>query len=208
MDVKKFSKWKKGNKCFLIFGVIILLTIGSFLVYNSLFNEKSSNNKIKLIQIDDLSTLLLKISDFPPGENWTIKDKAERGRTDVSEEGLNLGWKRGYMASYIRGNLALDNQDYSRVDFYVSEYPLDNITKAFSLNYTDNFTIYDPLSDPKIGDESKAYKIITTDEFGVKSIYYQIEFRKGNFYDTLQIYGTRTDYSLLKELAQKAEAMI
>ena len=108
----------------------------------------------------------------------------------------------------MRGDLKSENIDYSRVDLYVSEYPVENASLALRTQEADNYTSYDSLSDPLIGDESKAYKVISIDEYGLESIYYQIEFRKNNLLYTLQMYGTRTDYNLLKELAGKTEAKL
>jgi len=203
---------------FVIIGVIILGSIVGF-SSNSLIPSTNVNTgntqetqdsptNIKPVKIEDLSTLILKVEDFPQDEGWTLKDRAERGKTDVSDNGLNLGWKRGYYANYLNGELKAENLDYSRVDLLISEYPPENISLALKTEESDDYTTYDPLSDPQIGDESKAYKVISINEYDVEDIYYEIQFRKKNLLFTLQNYGTRTDYALLKDLAKKAEAKI
>lgn len=182
--------------------IAILILVVVFYVFSS---RDNSQNKVKAVKINDLSTLMLTINDFPQGQGWTLKDRAERGRTDVSDYGLNLGWKRGYYATYLRGELNTENLDYSRIDMSISEYPPENISLILKDEEDDNSTRYDSLSSPNIGDESKAFKVIYTDEYGNEEIAYKVEFRKHNLYLAFFNYGTRTDYELLKELARKAE---
>jgi len=201
---------KNTKLLIVVFGVVVLIVVG-FFVYNTFLNkenQESSKNQIKVVKIEDLSTIILSVNDFPTGENWTLKDRIERGKSDVSDEGLALGWKRGYQASYLRGNLEFGNLDYSRLDMYISEYPPENISLAFLNPSEDNGTIYDSLSNLKIGDSSRAYKAIYIDEFGTEDYYYIVEFTKMNVYERLDLSGTRVDYELLKELAKKAEAKI
>lgn len=198
----------KQKYSWLIGAVVLVVLLFGIYFYFNLTKEDTSNSNIKPVEVKDLSSLMLGVEDFPQNEEWTLKDRAERGKTDVSDFGLSIGWKRGYLASYLRGDLKSDNLDYSRVDLYVSEYPVENITLAIKTQESDNYTRYDLLSDPQVGDESKAYKVISVDEYGIESIYYQIEFRKNNLLYTITIYGTRTDYNLLKELAIKTEAKL
>ena len=197
--------YKMKQKYFLVIGgaVLLIVLLGIFLFFSQ--KENVSDQNIKPVNVKDLSSLMLSVEDFPQNEGWTLKDRAERGKTDVSDYGLSIGWKRGYLASYLRGDLKSENLDYSRVDLYVSEYPVENISLTLKTQESDNYTQYDSLSSPLIGDESKAYKVISVDEYGIESIYYQIEFRKSNLFYKLTIYGTRTDYDLLKELATKTE---
>ena len=193
------------NKKLVIGIIIVFILAGFFFIYKSTSDKTSI---VEPLKNKDLSNFILATEDFPQGEGWTLKDRVERGKTDVSEYGLNLGWKRGYLASYLRGDLNSDNLDYTRVDLYISEYPSENASLVLRTEESDNFTLYDPLSDPMIGDESKAYKVITRDNSGVESISYRIEFRKDNLLYTLFIYGTRTDYTLLKDLAKKVEMKV
>jgi len=198
----------KSKKFLFAGGIVLVIILLAVILYFSLMNKNDFSQEIKPVEVKDLSSLMLSVEDFPQNEGWTLKDRAERGKTDVSDYGLSIGWKRGYLATYLRGDLKSENIDYSRVDLYVSEYPVENASLALRTQEADNYTSYDSLSDPLIGDESKAYKVISIDEYGLESIYYQIEFRKNNLLYTLQMYGTRTDYNLLKELAGKTEAKL
>src|SRR3989344_1487644 len=191
------------NKKVILLGitVLIIIIIMGLILYKNTFNLNASD-KIKPSRIDDLSSLILTSEDFPQNQGWTLKDRVERARSDVSERGLALGWKRGYYASYIRGDLKLENLDYSRFDVFISEYPPENITMAF-LNVTEsNDIIYDSLSVPRIGDESRVYK---ETHAGDTNTYYTLEFRKGTIYVRTFMYGIRTDFQLLKDLTEKIE---
>lgn len=195
---------KRKDSIFIIVAIIILFVVGAlfFLFYNL------RDSKIQTVKETDFSKFALSESDFPQNAGWTLKDRSERGRTDVSASGLILGWKKGYVSTYLRGDLKIDNLDYSRVDLYISEYPPENITKTFLDINEFNGTQYDSLSDPKIGEKSKAYKVIKKDSFGVETTYYSIEFIKKDVYVDIITYGSRVDYELLKELAKKVESNI
>ena len=184
----------------IIIGIFILGILG----YNQL-TEKITSPKLESIEINDLSKLMLELNDFPEGKDWTLKDRFERAQSDVSKVGIERGWIRGYYSSYLLGDLDVENMDYSRIDIYVSEYPLENITLSMETQETTNFTKFELLSDPNIGDESKAYKVT---DYNLDLVSYWIEFRKYNLKYTVIGSGTRTDYELLKKLARETGAKI
>ena len=161
--------------------------------------QKSKKTKI------DTPELILQLSDLPG--NYSIYEKAPRVKSDVNEEAINLGWIEGY---YVRYGKTGDNFDYTTIEQYISIYPIENITKVIKLPRESNENIsYDELPDPKIGDESRAFKIKWYDsELDEWWTDYEIEFIKMNVYEDIYMSGTSTDYELLKELAKKAEKKI
>jgi len=151
------------------------------------------------------SELVLQLSDFP--SNYTIKERTERVKSDISEEGLDLGWKKGYYVRYVRIG---DNLfDATVIQQAISVHPLENISKVLTRprESTGNMT-YEELSKPNIGDDSKAYRVTAKDEFGTEDRYYIIEFIKLDVYESFYISGTSIDYELLKDLAREAESKI
>ena len=165
--------------------------------------------KVSVAQIDSpkpkLSTvepskLSLQLSDLP--SNFTIKERVERIRSDVSQEARDLGWEEGYYVRYAKvGDSILDA---TIIAHSISIYPSENISIIVDLpRESDSNITYDELSKPNIGDNSKAFRITKDNER-----YYMIQFIKMDVYESLTMWGTTTDYELLKEVAKKAEAKI
>ncbi len=169
----------------------------------------------------EISELALQLSDFPVVQtNWTLKERTERTKSEISEEALAWGWQKGYRVQYYR----LGGKTYAEVgssldttglEQLISYYPVENITKTIR---TDNSSIYgyyrnlsknniyyqfDDLSDPKIGYQSIAYRITKTSS-GSTEITYFIEFHKLNVYEMLTMWGQTLDYEFFKEMAEKA----
>jgi len=167
--------------------------------------ETTEPPKPKLSTLEP-SELALQPSDF--SSDYTIKERTERVKSDIFQEAVNLGWKSGYYVRYARIGDGLF--DITVIDQAISIYPLENISRISTIvPYESNENItFDELSKPNIGDDSRAFRITTKDEFGTENRYYQIEFRKMDVYETLCMYGSTTDYELLKELAKKAVAKI
>jgi PBP1b-binding outer membrane lipoprotein LpoB len=157
--------------------------------------------KTKLSSIEP-SDLILQVSDLP--SNFTIKERAERVKSDLDEDAKNLGWKKGYSVIFIKGETIFD---MTAISHSISIYPIDNISKVLDIPRKSNENrTYDELSNPNIGDKSKAFRVTENSGFETRS--YMIEFVKMDVYEYISIGGTSTDYELLKELAKKAEAKI
>lgn len=157
------------------------------------------------IALKEPSELALQISDI--SSNYTVKERTERVKSDVSSEGINLGWEKGYYARYARiGETLLEATVIEQI---VSIYPIENASKVLSLpQESTEDLIFVRLSRPNIGDHSRAFRIIEIDELGKEHRYYIIEFVKMNVYESFYMTGTTTDYEFLKELARKAEKKI
>lgn len=157
------------------------------------------------LTMEEPSELVLQLSDFP--SNYTLKERTERVKSDISKEGLDFGWKKGYYVRYARIGDSLF--DVTVIEQSVSVYPIENISKIFATPHesTENMT-WEEFSKPNIGDDSKAYRITVKDEFGTEDRYYMIEFIKLDVYESFYMSGTTTDYELLKDLARKAESKI
>jgi len=148
------------------------------------------------------SELALQLDDLPDG--YKVSERGERLKSDVSEKGINWGWKKGYYAYFL-------NQDennvfmYTKIEQLNSIYPIENITHVINHDWFEDIEALtvEELSDPKIGDESRAWRIKAEDE-SLTYTMYRIDFIKYDYYTMLQIWGTTgVDYELLKELAQK-----
>lgn len=151
------------------------------------------------------SEMILNISDFP--DNYSLKEKGPRPKSEVSEEGIKLGWQNGYYASYSH-----DGAVFTFVDQWTSIYPPENILKVFDLAKTsDENATYAELPIDKIGERSRAWRVTTLGKLGdmeIRQSGYRIEFIKLNVYTTLVMSGFTTDFELLKDLAIKAERKI
>lgn len=163
--------------------------------------EEEENQKFST---KEPSEMVLELSDFPDG--WEMGARAERAKSDVSEKGISLGWKKGYTIVFFKQN---ENNPLlvGGIVQYISIYPIENIDKTIPYESNGNVT-YEELSDPDIGDKSEAYKVTSKNEFGQSTISYMIVFNKMDVHTHLHTSGDLQDYELLKELAEKAEKNI
>ena len=197
----------------IVANLITIILITSALLFSGCIEEETPSTiatqgtiaPSPKLTMKEPSDLVLQLSDFP--SNYTIKERTERVKSDISEEGLEHGWKKGYYVRYARIGDGLF--DVTVIEQSISVYPIENISKILAIPYesTENMT-WEEFSKPNIGDDSKAYRITVKDEFGTKDRYYMIEFIKLDVYESFYIGGTTTDYELLKDLARKAESKI
>lgn len=185
---------------------MILLTILSisFLgcIESKINTETTITPQIRTLQP---SELVLSLADFPA--NYTINERSPRLKSDVSKEGLNLGWKDGYQVLYTKAGQSLF--DITAVTQSISVYPKENLSKVIDLPRESdaNFTS-EELQCSGIGEKCKSWRITDKTETGLKSRIYMIEFIKMDIYEDIRIAGTAVDYELLKDLAKKAEGKI
>jgi len=155
------------------------------------------------------SEYVIQLQDFPSSQNYTLKERAERVKSDIDKEAVEWGWKEGYYISYIK--FGESQLLWSRIDQLISVYPVENVSKTLDLTkitIKNHIASYDLLDNPNLGNESIAYRFTETDSVGTKTYYYIIEFVKFDIYERTMIYGTMTDYEILKDLAKKAEGKI
>lgn len=181
----------------LILGIIILsifLVSGCVQQQNSV---KSGQEKITqpTVKYKDSSTFLLSLADLPQDYNWTIAERGERNVNDVDSKALEYNWSGGY---YIRFKSS-QKDEITYLDQSLSIYPENKILGILNTDFQGE----EPLSNPSIGENSRAVKIRTT-ILGREIIAYRITFVKNNVLVNLMSMGTGTDYLKLKELAQKA----
>ncbi len=133
----------------------------------------------------------------------------------MSQDALARGWQSGYYAHYRWiGNTLFD---VTHIYNYNSIYPLENDKINTSVTFTDiqkqypvgkinngvNVTSVSQLSDPKIGDQSVAYRVVLNDGYTSYTLY-GIQFSKLNVLDYVEMEGTSIDYEVLKSLATTA----
>ena len=191
----------------IITGLISLIVITSILIFSGCV-EEDTQSQIEPPQISATKEpfeLALQLSDF--SSNFTIKERTERLKSDVSQEGLDLGWKKGYYVRYARiGDSLLDA---TVVEQSISIYPTENITKVIALPYLNtDYITYEELSKPNIGDDSRAYRMTVKDEYDYEERVYMIQFIKLDVYESFYMRGTTTDFELLRDIAMKAESRI
>jgi hypothetical protein len=162
---------------------------------------------IPRLAVKESSEMVLQLTDL--SSNYSISERTERTKSDVSENAINLGWQKGYYIRFLRiGTQGLF--DVTTIEQSLSIYPLENVSKVITLPMESNneSIVYEELSNPNIGENSRAWRIDTKDQLGIEHRYYQIEFIKMNVYTSLYMGGTATDYELLKDIANKAEVKI
>ncbi len=195
----------KSNYVTLLALLLIIVTLSGCVQQNKEQNAPlTESSKVTLSTLEP-SDMALQLSDFPG--NFTIKERTERVKSDVNKDAIDLGWKKGYYVRYARIGESIS--DVTVIEQLISVYPIENVSKIVNLpRESDKNITYDELSKPNIGDNSRAFRITTKDEFGTEQKYYQIEFVRMDVYVSLYMSGTTTDYELLKGLAKKAEAKI
>ena len=200
------------KKSILIVTIIMLLGIGYIIIFNfSKISETPQGNQESIISSESqtyskqISELVLDISDFPEG--YKLNGKGLRVDSDVSEKGLEKGWKEGYYAEFFKEDVMV-----GRTWIYqtASRYPFENVSAGMIIPKSTSDTVYEEIP-INIGDECLAYRVIFTEiisgeEF--KSIHYRIEFTKKDIYINMMIGGQVFSFELLSELAEKIEKKI
>lgn len=194
---------KKGVVIGIIILFIILLGAGYFIIQNkpSTNNDgQNSNIFTPTTTSKEPSELVLSVTDFPEG--YTLKEKMPRVMSDVSEEGISLGWKKGYTATY-------EKEDYfTTITQSISIYPLENISKVIEPKVSDEEVTVEYIEIERIGDKSNAYKLTTSEELWegekLEVVEYEIEFIKKDVYESFTIFGSSKDFELLTNLAKKS----
>ena len=154
----------------------------------------------------ELSKMALQLGDLP--ENFIIKERSERTTSDVAKAALENGWEKGYGVTFSR--VDLNQRLGTEITQDISIYPIEKISHMLPViqaGYTQqwgNTSVVEDLSDPKIGDQSQAFRITNTD----KSRTYIIIFNKMDVLETFTMTGITTDYETLKALALKAASNV
>jgi len=181
--------------------VAILLIAGYFILFNSSTTLRSSNS---LTYKEEVSTLVLSLEELPSG--YKIIERTPRLESDVSEEGLSLGWKEGYYVRYLKGDENSLLTDLSVLELFVSRYPLENISSMITEEPEDMGDGYvsEVLPNFNVGEKSKSTRY--REENGLT--YYRIEFYKKDILINIFMSGTSTDYEFIKDLASKTASKI
>lgn len=168
--------------------------------------SESQTCRLPKIAMKAPSEMVLQLSDLG-ANNWTVSERDVRTKDDMQEDDLQKGWKTGYYIKYI----IIREQDLSNVtsvENYLSIYPIENISIVLIPRASDEDIIWETMPDPKIGDQSMAFRVRIKDAFDSEDVTYMIEFVKLNVYESLLMNGKSTDYGFLKNLAKKVEQKI
>jgi hypothetical protein len=156
------------------------------------------------------SELAVQQSDLPA--DYTLLEKGERNVSEMRDWSLNLGWKGGYYADYVRH----DNTSGSDtlIEQIISVYPPGNISLIVpdTAGYMRNWSAEDKtnrsvqeLATPAFGDSSSVMKISDKSD---NSNEYIIAFVKSDVFEQFYTNGTATDVETLNRLAGVAAAKI
>lgn len=181
----------------LILGIIILsifLVSGCAQKQNAVTPEQEKITQLT-VKYKDSSTFLLSLAELPQENNWTIAERGERNINDVDSNALEYNWSGGYYINFKSSQ----KDEITYLGQSLSIYPENKILGILNTDFQGE----EPLSNPFIGENSRAVKTRTT-VFGREIIAYRITFVKNNVLVNLISSGTGTDYLKLKELAQKA----
>ncbi|MBI3036511.1 hypothetical protein HYY73_02015 [Candidatus Woesearchaeota archaeon] len=152
--------------------------------------------------------IALQLNELP--NDWRVINRTNITRTQMGKVFLTLGWQSGQTIQF------LDPQQTTTIVQAISIYPFENISQILIKNRRVEVLLgllypsmtYENITDPEIGNESIAYKIIDKTKKDSPIIGYQIEFSKENAYVEIAIFGKSLDYELLKAIALKAAAKI
>jgi len=202
-------------KIYVMLSLIVLILI-SGCGEQSLTNTQNTQSpeiseQVKLATKEP-SEMILTERDFP--SEWKLLSRGEKTKSNIFQEGLDLGWIKGYGIRYGKGENIFD-PGFSIINQAISVYPTENIDKVIDSYNSKNIYkilrnsdsndefIIEGISNPNLGDKSVAFKII--DEYG-NSISI-IVFNKMNIHVILYMGGS-VDSELLKDMAKKAEKKI
>lgn len=149
--------------------------------------------------------MALQPADLPG--NFTLLEEGERNASQMRNWAIDHGWKRGYITHYVKneGNVS-EGTVFEQV---ISVYDTDNIilVVADTVNTWNSWPAEDsnvtveeiPL--PTIGDFSRAMK---TSDRSDNSHMYMITFVKYDVFEHFQTNGTKTDFEMLRQMAEIA----
>ncbi|AKB85876.1 hypothetical protein [Methanococcoides methylutens] len=177
-----------------------LLIISLFLVaavcISGCMEEKSEQTTT------EITDMALQSSDFL--QNYTLKEKAVKTENDVSEQTIEKGWKEGYYT--IHYNMLNNATNITVIEQHISIFEPGKADDFVRIDLVSNeFATYRELSDPGIGDLSRAYEVSPANE---DDVYYILKFSKMNVYEIMYLKGTDKDYISFKEIADIAESKI
>ena len=180
--IYRHSNERTGMKylLFILLLVVILITAGCVGGNkNTVFTPTPTPENI--LSTIDPSEMALQLSDLP--DDFTIKDRSEGISSDINQSELNFSWKRGYIVKFSSHN--------TQINQFISIFSIDYLPKLFAetkgrlQNAAGSDAILDELSDPKIGDQSKAFRVTYDDG----SIVYSISFIKNDVYEDFLLAG-------------------
>ncbi len=148
-------------------------------------------------------SLALHLSDLPDNFNIT-------GYSNLTR--INDSWKNDYLGGYyIQFAPVITDGNITGISQTILSFKTNNVSGVYSVSLNSLQFITDRnvsrLATPAIGDRSDAYRI--TDTTGNwNPVDYVILFTKNGIIEQVEIYGPNPDYTLAKNLAEKAAQKI
>lgn len=176
--------------------LLISLLLVTAVCISGCLEEKSEQTTVEIAE------MALQTSDLP--QNYTLKEKAIKTHDDVSEQTIEKGWKEGYYT--IHYNLWNNATNITVIEQHISIFEPGKADDFVKIDLVSNeFATYRELTDPGIGDVSRAFEVSPANE---DDVYYILKFSKMNVYEIMYLKGTDKDYNSLKRIAEIAEAKI
>ena len=164
----------------------------------------------------DPAAIALQLSDLPAG--YIIRERADTPYSDSTMAERQLGWEKGYQASFYR--MDLDKIDLTSVTQRIALYHVDNVNLLDSnmkivfdeaqsglLALANDTVSVTELPFPKTGENTAAYRISNVNST-YRIVQYDVIFTRKDVLEGIEMKGTTTDYELLKVLAAEAAAKI
>jgi uncharacterized lipoprotein YehR (DUF1307 family) len=163
----------------------------------------------------DPAQMALEISDLPNSSNWTVRDRNILSKEEATQIERDLGFKKGFLINYFSQSKDNNVEVYHIISIYPMVDSIINMTYSFDAvrenyktgdlyeNTNEKITSVSALPDPFAGEYSMAYNITLTSE----SVY-TIAFTKWDVAEVIKLKGNKIDYSLLTDIAKKAEVKI
>ena len=152
----------------------------------------------------ELSRMALQPSEVPAG--FALVEKSDRNASDMRDWSMNLGWKRGYDAIYLK-----NGSEPRFLEQHISVYTPANIslimpdTVRLVKNWTDANVSVEEVPVRAIGDASRSLKVSDKSD---NTSAYLITFVKYDVYEELWTNMTAADYDNFVQLAGTAAAKI
>ena len=163
--------------------------------------------------VRDLAELGLGNGDVP--NDFTLTESRRKNATEVSSLALDLGWQDGYFVQFEKqGSSSLEPTVVSQS---IALYPPERMKDVLQYVVITEESQYPGsvvnLTDPKIGEESRAYAVSktagTTENVSSQDIAYsEIIFTKGPVFEVIRTSGPSADYQTIEDLALKASEKI
>ena len=197
-----------------IIGIVTFLALGVGLYFVSgdgiKHNEKSANITPTVTPTPTQSpTFGGSLKDLAFDENeellkgFSVTDRRPRVKSDVDQVAIDKGWKEGY---YVALTNSADSAGTAVITQYLSRYPLENLKDLFDSSVKDyeklNNCTAEEISLDGVKADNKYSGIVKCGDSKTNEGYILFLTRK-DVYFSIRLSGTKLDYEMIPNLANK-----